>query len=628
MSGLKINSNVESMRAQRRLSGSTQQLRDSFERLSSGLRINRAKDDASGLAIASNLQIDSRVLAQGVRNFNEAISLLNIAESSTNELTGILVRQRELAIQASNGTLSRTQRLALHEEANALVDEYNRITSSTTYNGQALLDGSFGTLVAQGDYGANGKITIALGEEIAATVGDGTFQSASNISVGSGPRGVGVGDFNNDGILDVATSDNGSNRVSVALGNGNGTFKARVSYAANTAPMYMAVADVSGDGIEDIVTANYGTDDVSVLISIGDGTFMPRVNYAVGDNPYAVSLADLNGDSVLDMVTADSGQGGGGDTVTVRLGVGNGTFNAARSYAAGDAINDVAVGDFNGDGKEDLITVVAAGANDSVVILFGCGNGSFSAPLTSTEDFINPQQVDVGDFNDDGNLDMIMNGGSSAYVRLGNGNGTFKAGTSFSPGYSVHDVFVSDLNEDGNDDFVVNGSGSGWMSVYLGAGSGTFQLSRSYSTSGSMRQISEGDLNGDGGTDLVVAGYGSNAFTFMIANTRQSYTFAELDLTTRSAALESLADIDDALLRVSRELGNIGASQNRMASAVNAILIRHENYVVAFTQIRDVDVAAEAAELTRSQILQQAGVAILAQANQAPELALSLLKSA
>ena len=117
MSSITINSNIASLNAQRRFAKSSQSLQDSFTRLSSGLRINRSSDDAAGLAIAESLNVDSRVFAQGIRNLNDGISLLNVAEAATGEISNILFRLRELATQSANGTLSKEQRGALDENS-------------------------------------------------------------------------------------------------------------------------------------------------------------------------------------------------------------------------------------------------------------------------------------------------------------------------------------------------------------------------------------------------------------------------------------------------------------------------------------------------------------------------------
>jgi flagellin len=133
-SSITINSNIPSLCAQRRLGESTQKLLSTYAHLSSGLRITKASDDAAGLALSESLNADARVFNEGMRNFNEAISLSNVSEGALRELASINTRQLELATQAANGVLSTAQRHALDEEANALVDEYNRIVQSTQFN--------------------------------------------------------------------------------------------------------------------------------------------------------------------------------------------------------------------------------------------------------------------------------------------------------------------------------------------------------------------------------------------------------------------------------------------------------------------------------------------------------------
>ncbi len=202
MSRITLRSNLASLNAQRRLTESTASLSESFTRLSSGLRINRARDDASGLAISEDLKVDARVFAQGVRNLNDSISLLNIAEGATTELTSILIRQRELATQAANGSLSSKQRDALHEESKALSNEYNRIINSTNFNDLSLIDGSLSDIRAQAGYGENGAVQYSLGEELARAVGTGQYAVNGTYKGVTSSALISVVDFNGDGIND------------------------------------------------------------------------------------------------------------------------------------------------------------------------------------------------------------------------------------------------------------------------------------------------------------------------------------------------------------------------------------------------------------------------------------------
>src|SRR5262249_20238630 len=155
-----------------------------FQRLSSGLRINAASDDAAGLAIASSLATDARVYSQGVRNLNDGLSAFSIAEGAVNQLATIVIRIRELAEQASNGTFGISQRTANNAEANALVSEYNRIVSTTSFNGQGLIDGAISSLNIQNGYGQNGSLVLSIGHDLQRIVGDGTFTAPRSFTAG------------------------------------------------------------------------------------------------------------------------------------------------------------------------------------------------------------------------------------------------------------------------------------------------------------------------------------------------------------------------------------------------------------------------------------------------------------
>src|SRR6185312_10185234 len=163
MSGIRLGTNVDSLASQSELNSATSALTQSYKRLSSGLRINQASDDAAGLAIVSQLNSTTRVFTQAVRNVNDGVSAANIAEGALNALKQISERQLELAEEAANGTYSIKQRGALNTEANALVDEYNRIVSTTTFNGMNLFDPSLGSVTIQAGYGqTTGTLQLGL----------------------------------------------------------------------------------------------------------------------------------------------------------------------------------------------------------------------------------------------------------------------------------------------------------------------------------------------------------------------------------------------------------------------------------------------------------------------------------
>src|SRR3989442_717046 len=226
-------------------------------------------------------------------------------------------------------------------------------------------------------------------------------------SGGLDPSSVAVGDFNGDGVLDLAVVNGGSGTVSVLLGNGDGSFRAAPNI--DMVAISVAVGDLNGDGIPDLAVvpsgANFpsGANSVSVLLGNGDGTFQAARNFAtLSTRPFSAAVGDFNGDGVPDLAVA-----GGVDletsSISVLLGNGDGTFQAARGFATGSHARSVAVGDFNGDGVPDL--AVANAGSDSVSVLLGNGDGSFQAALTFTVGK-NPRSVAVGDFNGDGMADL------------------------------------------------------------------------------------------------------------------------------------------------------------------------------------------------------------------------------
>src|SRR5438128_1906086 len=215
--------------------------------------------------------------------------------------------------------------------------------------------------VAVGDFNGDGIQDLAVANAGSSTVsvllgnGDGTFRPARTFAAGTTPKAVAVGDFNGDGKLDLATASTGSNGVSVLLGNGDGTFQAARYFPAGSGPNFLAVGDFNGDGVQDLATANFGSDTpadttVSVLLGNGDGTFRPPQTFGVGRGPLWVAAGDFNGDGKLDLAVPNFGD----TTVSVLLGNGDGTFQAARTFPAGQGVASVAVGDFDGNGKPDL----------------------------------------------------------------------------------------------------------------------------------------------------------------------------------------------------------------------------------------------------------------------------------
>jgi Concanavalin A-like lectin/glucanases superfamily/FG-GAP-like repeat/PKD domain/Cadherin domain/RTX calcium-binding nonapeptide repeat (4 copies)/FG-GAP repeat len=374
-----------------------------------------------------------------------------------------------------------------------------------------------------------------------------TFSPAVNYDAGGDIRSVAMGDFNGDGHPDLVTANSDSLDVSVLLGNGDGSFKPAVQYAVGSfgsGPWSVAVGDFNGDGHPDLVTAD--SDDsnrsvnVSVLLGNGDGTFQSAVNFAAGSGPHSVAVGDFNGDGHQDLATANSGTSDG----SVLLGNGDGSFQSAGNFPVAEQFpSSVAVGDFNGDGRQDL--AVASLAN-KVSVLLGNGDGTFSQWTFNATFGSGTSSVAVGDFNGDGHPDLVTANAGSANVSvlLGNGDGTFRSAVNMATGSGPTSVAVGDFNNDGRQDLATANYGdpsNSTVSVLLGNGDGTFQSAINFATGSGPTSVSTfrpqsvavGDFDGDGRQDLATANSNSNTVSVLLNTTN----FAPTDIALSASSV-------------------------------------------------------------------------------------------
>jgi flagellin len=476
-----INTNVLSLNAQRNLSKSDSSLATSLQRLSSGLRINSAKDDAAGLAIANRFTTQIRGLNQAVRNANDGISLAQTAESALDELTNNLQRIRELAVQAANSTNSASDRAALDQEVQQRLAEINRIASQTAFNGQKVLDGSFGT--AQFQVGAN------VGETI-------------SVNLTTGVRA--------DQLGQIATQTGSA------------------------------------------VSANALTDG-SLTIAVGSGSAVAIRASTAGTG------AGQTADSAYAKVQAINGAGVSGLTA-VASNVTTGTFSTVSS-AGGTSTYNLSV--------------------NGVAIYSGTGNLADGASLTA---------ADV-----------------AAQVNL------FSAQTGVSASVSGTDFTLTAA--DGRNVVVAESIANG-----TGTASGTGIAAGQTGTLRGTLTLSAAENITLGGTPADIG------FSGVTSIAKDTTTLASVSVTSVTNAETAIQRVDASLASVSGLRSQLGAIQNRFESTISNLQTVSENLTASRSRIQDADFAAETAALTRAQILQQAGVAVLAQANAAPQTILGLLR--
>ena len=609
---ISIGTSIVGLQAQRRLNESSAFVARSVERLSSGLRVNRASDDSAGLAVAAQLTLSTRVFTQAIRNGNDGLSALTIADSALGSLTEVVTRIRELATQASNGAYTSQQRKALDSEAQALSKEYLRIIQGTSFNNVALLDGSLGSgLRLQLGFGTDGGINAGVG----GSIGTGDFGQESLL--GSNIDAT-TGDVNNDGIVDIVGI--GANSINVRLGIGDGTFSAATSYTASGVTA-LALGDINNDGTLDIVSV--AGSNLTTWVNSGSGGYTATSTTTSSVGPIDVAIADVTGDGKNDLVASGANSGSG--AVSVRVGGGDATFGAEQITATGGTSSrDLQLGDLNGDGLLDVAVANSSGALGTASFLISAGGGSFSLVTTITIGGDSGSNVALGDIDGDGRLDAVTGNTDDAYqARRGNGDGTFGAILGIS--YDVRDFSLRDINGDGRADligattadqiFTATSQGNGTLGDDTVRQTGSFPIAK----------LILDDFNSDGVFDVLTT---DNATSAVYLGLGQDGTAPLLpfSLTSKAEAMQAVGRFDATLNNLTEQRGSIGAFQSRIMSALNALSANRENFLGARSRIVDSDVAAESAQLVRAQIAQQSATAILAQANQQPLLALRLLQ--
>jgi flagellin len=500
---LTINTNVPSLNTQRNLSKSQNELSRSMQRLSSGLRINSAKDDAAGLAISDRMTSQIRGMNQAARNANDGISLAQTAEGALQESINILQRMRELAVQSANDTNSASDRDSLQAEINQLQQEMTRIATSTSFNGRNILDGSLNNAQFQVGANANETISFSIISAKASELGNHTLDSTNDT-----PTGI-------EAATPAATDTSGGNNVTAQT--------LSVFGPKSTATSTIDVA--LGDSAKKIANAiNIKSTDTGITAE-------------------ARTTATLSGVSASGLVSFTLE---GSNTPAIPIST---QVEADNLTSLANAINDKAI-------KTGIIATLSG---DKTAIT-----------LTQAEGY----DIKIGDYTHSiPTATMDVQGNESATpTKIPLTSGT-------------------------TDSTVIGGK----VSFYS---NGSFNISSDVDAAGGS--LFSTDANDANGSDL--------------------YSIDDVDISTVTGASDAIRSIDGAIAQVNSMRGDLGALQNRFETTISNLQNVSENLSAARSRIVDADIAQETSAMTKSNILQQAGVAILAQANQTPQLALQLLQ--
>ncbi|UAW99236.1 flagellin [Halopseudomonas nanhaiensis] len=489
---LTVNTNVASINAQRNLGASSSNLETSLQRLSSGSKINSAKDDAAGLQISNRLTSQVSGLGVAVKNANDGISIAQTAEGAMQESTNILQRMRDLALQSANGSNGADDRKALQKEVTALQSELNRISETTTFGGRKLLDGSFGTSQFQVGSNANETISVGLGNTSARSLG--AYQSNSNARIGTATLAAAADTTGGNGV--AATND-------LTINGPTGT--ASIDVAANQQANSIAKAINDKSGTTG-VTASATTETTLTTGTAG-----------------TISFSLKSGDS-------------GATAATISAGV-----TASDLSNLAEAINQRAAE-----------TGVSAKLSDD-----------------------------------------------KASITLKNSEG--------------YDIQISNADNSG-------AAAAGTAMVVGGA-----NVTKTDGATATDSIVVGGKLKLESDKSFTVAEAGTASIFAAASNVSSLASVAKVDISTVDGSNNAISVIDKAIANIDSQRASLGAVQNRFESTISNLQSISENVSAANSRIKDTDYAAESANLTKNQIMQQAGTAMLSQANQLPQAVLSLL---
>ncbi|WP_022963509.1 flagellin N-terminal helical domain-containing protein [Halopseudomonas pelagia] len=674
---LTVGTNVASLNAQRNLGMSTSNLSTSLERLATGSKINSAKDDAAGLQISNRLTNQINGLSVAVKNANDGVSIAQTAEGAMQESTNIMQRMRDLALQSANGSNSDTERAALQQEFSSLSGELTRISETTAFGGKKLLDGSMGNTSFQIGAAANETVSFGLSSVSASSL-KGTFSSATAAGgtnqlsaevVGkqvltASATAKGVEEFNIATTLGTA----GAGRLDI-----NGT---EVELLA-TDTLDNVVAKINEAGITDITATNSSG---QLVIANGDGTDAATLG---GD---AGTLAAFGLGSTTSIAASGATTPGGTTFAEQGLVASAGAGNliigsSAIKVAEDDTLADVVTKINEQSSNTGVRASTELNAAGTAEVLVLSSNSAFTIDPSSTAGTLAALGLEDSDLGvTDGAVESDGAGlPAAAKISINGADISFAAGSSVSDiagaingSADIEGITASvtqdgrlKLNsEDGKEIKLADAAGSAGSLQALGLSSGTTDAKLTENTSinlnGTEVKLAKGSNLDSIVTAINTASTGvsaskTDAGTLELFSGNESFTVADgaagtglaalgltgaagtqngvvvessvsnLDITSAEGAQQAISVLDGAMQQIDSERAKLGAVQNRFDSTISNLQNISENASAARGRIVDTDYAAESANLAKNQIMQQAGTAMLAQANQLPQAVLSLL---
>lgn len=634
-----INTNIMSLNAQRQLDKSQRAQNQAMERLSSGLRVNSAKDDAAGLSIATGMESQTRGLNQAIRNANDGISMAQTAEGAMDEMTNIMQRMRELAVQSANDTNSASNRASIQKEVDQLYSELDRIANTTQFNGVVLLNGSAGQTNLQ--IGANSGESLSFNID-AVTTKDLNLNAVSGLGELNGGRTASVGTIIGNGDVTINGVALSGMTIGATGAAGLATMiNAKKGLTGVTAQAYNAL---NGTGNQNGVTSGLTINSTPLSATASMQDLVNKINQEV---PGVVASIDKQGGLSLSNDT--------GAAITVangaQIGLVNGTYGGFLALtsadgteiktglsSAGTAADIRAIG-FNVSQGSDEVTgsavlSTAVTAGDGIMIngiKVGAITGTSAADKAFAINALREQTGVDASAKTEKSFSFNVATATADTIRI---NGTL---VNF-VGVSTLDDAVNAINTSGLAGVVASAdaqtgklilSSQSGQDIKIGSPLDSFGVGASYTVRGEI------SLTGQDGRDVVVT---SNA----AGQTAQSNALAKLGLTaqggdetaigsglsvlTAANASNTIERIDDALSKISDSRSSLGAVQNRLTSTISNLANVSQNTAAAKSRIMDADFAAETSQMSKAQVLQQAGTAMLAQANASNQGVLSLLK--